>query len=208
MLNKELIKELEGINYLVATKYYDSLDLREFYRLGVKNFGENRCQDFLKKYQDLKDLDITWHFIGHLQTNKVKYVINKISYLHSLDSLHLAKYIDRYRLKPLDCYIQIKLVDNDNKYGIKKEEVIDLLNQIDSLKNVHIIGLMTILDYDMSDSKMRSLYLELKELRDDLNKTYPDIKYISAGMSNDYKIALECGSTIVRLGRIFKKEDD
>ena len=206
MLNKELIKELEGINYLVASKYYDEKEIAEFYQLGVKDFGENRCQDFLEKYQLLKSYDITWHFIGHLQTNKVKYVINKFDYLHSLDSYHLAKYIDKYRLTPLDCYLQVKLVQNDNKYGIHEDEILPLLDQIKELKNVHIIGLMTILDDQMDDSLKFELYHKLAQKRDWLKDNgYPDIKYLSAGMSNDYLIALKAGSTILRLGRIFKK---
>ena len=210
MLNKnveDIISSLKDCHYLVASKYFTVEEIRKLYQLGIRDFGENRCQSFLEKYQELKDLDITWHFIGHLQTNKVSSMINKIAYLHSLDSFHLASYVEKYRIEPLDVFIQIKLTDSCEKSGIKEEEVIPFLEKIKDFKTINVIGLMGMVDYQMSEEEKYSCYQKLTKLKTNLNELgYENIKEISAGMSNDYKIAINAGATILRLGSIFKSE--
>ena len=124
----KIIKECSNQVIVAATKYVAASDLLLLREKGIKDFGENRVDDFLIKYQEMKEYeDITWHFIGTLQTNKVKKMINKVDYLHSLDSLNLANYIDKYRFKELPCFIQVNLTNSQTKHGIKKEELLNFL---------------------------------------------------------------------------------
>ena len=139
----KILYETKGVNLVVASKYVDSDGIRNLFSLGLKNFGENRVDAFLEKYNNLQDLDITWHFIGHLQKNKAKKVIDKISYLHSLDSLELASLIDKYASKPVKCFIEIHLTDSKTKDGILPENLQDFLVKVKTFKKVEIIGLMT-----------------------------------------------------------------
>ena len=113
-----------NITLVGATKYGDINDLKELYNAGISNFGENHVDSFLNKYEALKDLNIKWHFIGHLQRNKAELVINKIDYLHSLDSLELAKLINKYRDKPLDCFIEVSINLEDNKEDVVTEKLL------------------------------------------------------------------------------------
>ena len=133
---KEVIKEAKGAKIVAATKYVGVTEMKELLDLGINHFGENRVNSFLEKYEMLKDNNIVWHFIGSLQTNKVKSMINKISYLHSLNSFKLATYIDKYRETPLDCFIEVNLTDSDTKTGINKETILELLEQIKGLKTI------------------------------------------------------------------------
>ena len=126
----KLINEVKPIPIVAATKYINYSLARDLYSYGITNFGENRVDSFLEKFNNLTDLNITWHFIGHLQKNKVKKIINKIDYLHSLDSLDLAKIINEERVDVLPTFIELKLTNNDNKYGIKKEELYYFINEL------------------------------------------------------------------------------
>ena len=159
MLNKnidEIIKRCGDATIVAATKYKTSKFLTELLDKGINNFGENRALDFLEKYQNLKEYDIVWHFIGHLQTNKVSSVINKISYLHSLDSIKLARYIERYRLSPLDCFIELNLSNSTTKYGIKENELEQFLNELKQFKNINVVGLMAMTEEDITYEIMLS----------------------------------------------------
>ncbi len=193
---KELLKECDGKTIIATTKYVDSSTMKELFNYGINNFAENRVNVFLNKYDELKDLNIIWHFIGHLQTNKVKKMINKIDYLHSLDSIKLAEEINKYRLSPLKCFIEIKLVDNDNKTGISEYELPLFIDKLKEYKNIDVVGLMVMADID-NEEEIKKVFHHAHELKEKYN-----LKYLSMGMSNDYKIALEEGSTHLRLGRI------
>ena len=207
MLNKtrlETVIKNTDAKIVCASKYYDVEEIKEMYEAGIHSFGENRADAFLEKYQALKDYDIKWHFIGHLQTNKVKAIINKVDVLESLDSPHLAKYIDTYRIGTIECFIQVKLVPS--KFGVKPEQVIAFLNELKAFKTIKVTGLMTILDIDNTDEEKYALFRSLVELRNELNNLgFKDIQEISAGMSNDYLLAIKAGASEVRLGRIFKE---
>lgn len=206
MLNKNIEsikKECENAVIVAATKNHNANELKELLTFGINNFGENRVDEFLEKYELLKNEDITWHFIGHLQTNKVSKMINKISYLHSLDSLHLAKYIEKYRIEPLNCFIEIKFGKKTNKFGVDIDNVMDVLEEIKKYPTIKICGLMYMNEEDESDEEKAFNFKRLSLLEDKLKLNgYNNIEYLSMGMSNDYKIALQCGSTHVRLGRI------
>lgn len=199
----KLINEVKPIPIVAATKYINYSLARDLYSYGITNFGENRVDSFLEKFNNLTDLNITWHFIGHLQKNKVKKIINKIDYLHSLDSLDLAKIINEERVDVLPTFIELKLTNNDNKYGIKKEELDDFIKELNKYSKIKIIGFMAMTDLDMTTEEKRNVFREARKLKEKYN-----LEKLSMGMTDDYKIAIEEGATNVRLGRILFDEED
>ena len=201
---KEFLNTLpKDINLVAATKYGASDDLRELYSNGVTNFGENRVDAFLNKYESLKDLDISWHFIGHLQRNKTHLVIDKIDYLHSLDSLELAKLINKYRVAPLNCFIEVSINLEENKNGVPYYEVKDFIKNCLEYKNINIVGLMMMAVSNSSIESLHNQFRKLKELQLEIQKEFNiDLPYLSMGMSDDYKVAVMEGATHIRLGRI------
>ena len=198
-----IIEQTKNVTLVAATKYVDAFKMQELLNYNIVNFGENRVDSFLEKYNLLKDYkQIKWHFIGTLQTNKVKKIINKIDYLHSLNSYKLASFIDKYRTSPLACFLEVNMTGSVSKTGIIPSEVVDTLNQIKNLKNVKVIGLMTMTEADMTDEEKEQIFKKLVSLKNELNKLGFNITELSMGMSDDYLIAIECGTTFVRLGRI------
>ena len=201
---KDFIATLpSSITLVAATKYGDVNDLKQLYEAGVSNFGENRVDAFLDKYEALKDLDISWHFIGHLQRNKAHLVINKINYLHSLDSLELAKYINEKTNNPLNCFIEVSVNLEENKNGVPYYKVKDFIKECLSYSNINIVGLMMMAVADSSPNSLHEQFRKLKdlqrEIQSELNISLP---YLSMGMSDDYLIAIDEGATHIRLGRI------
>ena len=201
---KEFLNTLpKDITLVAATKYGDINDLKELYSNGVFNFGENRVDAFLNKYEALKDLEIKWHFIGHLQRNKAHLVLDKIDYLHSLDSLELAKTINKYRLSPLNCFVEVSINLEENKNGVPYYEVKDFIKECLQYPNLNIVGLMMMAVANSSEESLHNQFRQLEELRDNLEKELNIfLPYLSMGMSDDYKIAIEEGATHIRLGRV------
>ena len=201
---KEIIASCGDATIVAATKYVDTSVMEELLANGINNFGENRVDSFLEKYGKLaSNNEIVWHFIGTLQTNKVKKMINKISYLHSLNSVKLASVIDKYREAPLNCFLEVNLTESLSKTGINPDNIISSLAMIKEFKNVNVIGLMTMTEADMTDLEKMEVFTKLKNLKEELNKFgYSNITHLSMGMSDDYHIAITCGATFVRLGRI------
>ena len=207
MLRKDLKEFLSTIptdvTLVAATKYIEANDMRELYSFGVSNFGENRVESFINKHILLRDLPITWHFIGHLQSNKAKDIINDIDYLHSLDSINLAKMIEKYRNSPLACFIEVSINKEENKNGVYLEDLKDFLLQLQAFSKVKIAGLMMMTINDSSLEEKQEQFHQLVLLRDriekELNITIP---YLSMGMSDDYLLAIKEGATHIRLGRI------
>ena len=201
---KEFIKSIPNTVTLVgATKYGDINDLKELYKAGIYNFGENRVDSFLNKYEALKDLNIKWHFIGHLQRNKAVLIIDKIDYLHSLDSLELAKLINKYRDKPLDCFIEVSINLEENKNGVPYYQVKDFIEECLNYPNINIVGLMMMAVANSSEDSLHNQFRKLKELKEEINEELNiSIPYLSMGMSDDYLIAIDEGATHIRLGRI------
>lgn len=193
--------DIRNATLVCASKYVLSDKIREMYNLGVTNMGENRVQAFLQKYDELTDLNITWHFIGHLQTNKVKDVINKIDYLHSLDSIKLAKEINKYANKKIKCFIEIN-DGEEQKGGISYDYANEFINELKQYDKIEVIGFMTMAPNTTSDEEIRNVFQKLRDFRDSIDTNLK----LSMGMSHDYKIALECGATHVRLGSILWKE--
>ena len=201
---KEFLNTLpKDITLVAATKYGDVDDLKDLYSNGVSNFGENRVDAFLNKYEALKDLDIKWHFIGHLQRNKAHLVLDKIDYLHSLDSLELAKVINRYRLSPLKCFVEVSINLEENKNGVPYYEVKEFIKECLKYPNINIVGLMMMAVSNSSEESLHNQFRKLKELKLDLEKELNiSLPYLSMGMSDDYKVAIVEGATHVRLGRV------
>lgn len=198
----------DNITIVAATKYFTTDEMRELYKEGIHDFGENRDDAFLSKYPELQDLDITWHFIGTLQTKKVKKVIDKISYLHSLDNLKLAEEIDKRRETPLKCFLQVNISNEDSKHGLNIDEVLPFLQSVQVYKNIDIIGFMGMAEFTKDETVIHQEFQKLNDLQtliyQELGIQYNEL---SIGMSNDYQIALEHGATFLRLGSVlFSKE--
>lgn len=191
------------VHLVVATKYYDVNDLTTLLEHNISNFGENRVDSFLPKYEYFKGQNVTWHFIGHLQRNKAKKVLNKIDYLHSLDSLELAKMIDEVREKELPTFIEVSINEEENKNGVKVDQIEDFIKQVLQYKKIKLIGLMMMAIDESNEESLHHQFAQLRLLRDALEKKL-NIKLpeLSMGMSHDYKIAIEEGATFIRLGHI------
>ena len=191
----EIIEEVKPNTLIAASKYVDEQAMIELYNLGIKDFGENRVEAFINKHFLLRNYDITWHFIGHLQRNKAKLIINDIDYLHSLESIELMKVINNLRDKPLKCFIEIKLSDSLTKYGINESELESFLEEAKKYPKVEIVGLMTMTEIEMTCQEKLELFKKLVALGNKYK-----LHNFSMGMSSDYKEALEAGATHVRLG--------
>ena len=204
---KEFLNTLpKDITLVAATKYGDANDLRVLFNNGVSNFGENRTDAFLDKYVQLSDLDIKWHFIGHLQRNKASLVVNKIDCLHSLDSLDLAKMINKYRVTPLDCFIEVSINLEENKNGVPFNKAKDFVKECLKYPSIHIIGFMMMAVANSSEDSLHNQFKKLRLLRDEISKELDiSLPYLSMGMTDDYKIAINEGATHIRLGRILFK---
>ena len=201
---KEFVKTIpNSITLVAASKYGNADDIRCLYSAGISNFGENRVDSFLSKYESLKDLNITWHFIGHLQRNKAKEVVDKISYLHSLDSLELAKLINKYRITPLNCFVEVSINLEENKNGVPYYQAKDFIKECLKYQNINIVGLMMMAVASSNEESLHLQFRKLKELREEISKDLSiAIPFLSMGMSEDYVIAIEEGATHIRLGRI------
>ena len=190
------------VKIVVVSKTRSEKEILDIYKEGHKNFGENKVQEILEKYEKLPK-DIRWHFIGHLQTNKVKYLIPFISLIHSIDSLKLLKEINKKakaKNKVIDCLVQVKIANEDSKYGFNINEVSDVLNYASELKNVSIKGLMGMAtntdNNNLIDKEFKLLNTEFKKYKSKI------FNVLSMGMSNDYKLAINNESNLIRLGSI------
>ena len=195
----------EKVQLVAATKYVDAIEIDKLYKAGIKDYGENRTDSFLMKYEQLSDhKDIKWHFIGHLQRNKCKDIINKIDYLHSLDSLELASLIQKYRTTPLDTFIEVSINLEENKNGVPYYELKEFVKSLEQYDKIHLVGLMmmSVKESDDKDNQFRKLADLKKEIEKSLNIKIP---YLSMGMSDDYLLAIKEGATHIRLGRILFK---
>jgi pyridoxal phosphate enzyme (YggS family) len=209
MLREDIDEFLKTIpvNVVAATKYVGSDEMKELLKHGVNNFGENRVEAFLTKYEELKDYkDIRWHFIGHLQRNKCKDIINKIDVLHSLDSLDLAKMIEKYREEPLDVFIEVSINLEENKNGVDYREIDSFIDEVLKYKKINVIGFMMMAIKNDTSDDIKIQFRKLNELRNRVEKDHNiKIPYLSMGMSDDYNEAIMEGATHIRLGRILWK---
>ncbi|MCT4592900.1 MAG: YggS family pyridoxal phosphate-dependent enzyme [Anaeromicrobium sp.] len=197
-------REYDEVTLIGVTKTIDCERIRQALDDKIDHVGENKVQEIMNKYEEIKDAKI--HMIGHLQTNKVKYIIDKVSLIHSLDRLSLAKEINK-RAKQhgiiMDTLVQVNVANEDTKFGLKVEEVERFLEEIRDMENIRVLGLMTIAPYEEDSENVRIYFKELKNIFEELkNKDYSNVhmKYLSMGMTNDYKVAIEEGTNFVRIG--------
>ncbi len=206
--------DARGVQLVAVSKNHPAAAVEEAYQAGQRIFGENLVQEMVEKAATLPT-DIEWHLIGHLQSNKVKYIAPFVALIESVDSLKLLKEINKQALKHdriIDCLLQVNIADEDTKFGLDFDEVIDLLRDESfvSLKNVRIRGLMGIATNAASDLQIRAEFNELKVLFDGIRISYfrkeASFDRLSMGMSSDYQLAIEQGSNMVRIGsHIFGK---
>ena len=198
----------DNTTIVAATKYFNANDMRDLFHTGLSHFGENRVEALLEKKPLLSDLEITWHFIGTLQTKKAKKIVNDIDYLHSLNSFKLAEELNKRRTSPLKCFIQVNISSEEAKHGFEPSDVIPFLTSLKDLKNIHIIGLMGMAEFTQDEAVISAEFQKLNDLQDNIKETLNiELKDLSIGMSNDYLIALKHNATYLRLGSIlFNKE--
>lgn len=199
----------EEVNLVAVTKYVSLDTTREVLNHGLQHIGENRWQDAREKWHALGAQGLgTWHFIGHLQSNKVKDVIGKFTYIHSIDRLSLAKELQK-RADAADLtvkgFIQLNISGEASKYGLEPDKLLEFARTIRAMDRIQIIGLMTMAPYETEPEKTRSVFRGLREWRDRLNEEgiFPQpVRELSMGMSNDFEVAIEEGATWVRLGSV------
>lgn len=195
----------EDVTLIAVSKTKPMEMIKELYAAGKKEFGENKAQE-MKEKCDCLSKDIKWHFIGHLQTNKVKYVVGRAAMIHSIDSLHLAETVNRECEKKgctVSVLVEVNVAGEDTKFGVKPEETEHLIREIAKLPYVHVCGLMTIAPFVENPEENRWIFRILHNLSVDIsgkNIDNIDMNVLSMGMTNDYEVAVEEGATHVRVG--------
>ena len=197
----------EGVRLIAVSKTYSAEVINEAIDCGVTDIGENKVQEILAKYDSVKP--VRWHFIGHLQTNKVKQIVDKVDMIHSVDSLHLAEEISKRANKPIDVLIQVNAAAETQKFGVAPNQVQDLANAIVKLPNINLRGLMHIAPASDNPEDVRVYFKQVKKIFDELKPQFGEgFDTLSMGMSNDFEVAIEEGSNCVRVGTaIFGQRD-
>lgn len=201
---KKFKAELNNVGLVAISKTKPSADLLEAYHAGQRIFGENKIQEMTEKWEELPK-DIDWHMVGHVQRNKVKYMAPYVGLIHAVDSLKLLKEIDKEAKKNnrvIKCLLQIKIADEDSKFGISTEEAGEILKseKLAAMENVKVTGLMGMATFTDDEEKVKKEFQYLKSVFDEFQKGLKEFKTLSMGMSGDYKIAVKCGSNMVRIG--------
>lgn len=198
----------KDVKLICVTKFHPEATIMEAYEAGERNFGESRVQELIAKQPNLPD-DIRWHFIGHLQTNKIKFIADFVSLIHGVDSLRVLKAINRHAARAdrvVECLLQVHIADEQTKFGFTVEELKELFEdkEFKNLKNVKIAGLMGMATFTDDKEQVRGEFRFLKSLFDKIKQDYfaeeECFCELSMGMSEDYKIAIEEGSTMIRIG--------
>ncbi|ERK60286.1 pyridoxal phosphate enzyme, YggS family [Gemella bergeri ATCC 700627] len=191
----------EQVQLIAVTKYVTDKRVEEAINAGITNFAENRTDNYSKRKNIFPNY--TWHLIGSLQTRKVKDVINEVDYFHALDRESLAKEINKRATKEISCFVQVNVSGEESKHGLKLDEVENFIKSLENYSKIKVVGLMTMAPFIEDEIVLRNCFRELKILRDrikNLNLSYAPCEYLSMGMSNDYKIALDEGATHIRIG--------
>ena len=203
----QLKRPLDSAKLIAVSKTKPASDILEAFQAGQIDFGENYIQEWREKSTELNTIHpLNWHIIGHIQTNKLKYIAGKVHLIHTIDRLELAKALDQICIKQKitqNVLLQVKLASEDSKFGCDPDQVEHLLKNMNSLANIRVCGLMTIGSLTENTEQTRSEYRSLRKLQDDLNQKslyHSPLSELSMGMSADYKIALEEGATLIRVG--------
>lgn len=198
-------RNFEDIQIIAVTKTVEVSGIQKVVDLGLKDLGENRVQELLKKY-DILNRECYWHLIGHLQTNKVKYIIDKVRMIHSVDTLELAREIQKQAEKTtrtIDILVQVNVSGEESKFGIPPHEVLDFVKEISIHPNIKVKGLMTIAPFAENSGEIRPVFKQLNKIFIDTKKENIDnidMEFLSMGMSNDFEVAIEEGANMVRIG--------
>jgi pyridoxal phosphate enzyme (YggS family) len=193
----------QKIKLIAVSKFFGLDAINEANSLGITDFGENKAQELRDKYEILGD-KVSWHFIGTLQRNKVKYAVKAATYIHSVDSLMLADEVS-YQAQKINkvqkIFLEVKTSSEDSKSGLTTEtEVLDLVKHCSTLSNIELVGLMTMAPFTDDVKIIRKSFADLRNLRDKINQNGFDMRELSMGMTNDYEIAIEEGATMLRIG--------
>ncbi len=206
-------RERSEVTLIAVSKTKPLEDLQAVYDLNIRDFGENKVQELTGKIEAMPE-DIRWHMIGHLQRNKVKYIVDKVELIHSVDSLRLAEEISKQAIKKnvnVNILVEINIGDEESKFGISADEVKVLVRDIAKLDNIKVQGLMCVAPYVVDSEENRAFFHKIKDLSVDIMKENIDnvsMNVLSMGMSNDYQVAIEEGATMVRIGsNLFGKRD-
>lgn len=197
----------ENVTLVAVSKTKPVTDLMEAYKAGQRIFGENKIQEMVDKWEQMPK-DIEWHMIGHVQTNKVKYMAPFVQLIHGVDSLKLLEEINKQAQKNnrvIDCLLQIYIAEEESKFGLDEVELHNLLNSstFNQMKNIRIVGLMGMATFTDNQNQIKKEFTHLKSIFDTLEKLKSEnceLRTISMGMSGDYQLAIACGSTMVRIG--------
>jgi pyridoxal phosphate enzyme (YggS family) len=197
----------ENVTLVAVSKTKPVKDLMEAYHAGQRIFGENKIQEMTEKWQQMPK-DIEWHMIGHVQSNKVKYMVPYVKLIHGVDSLKLLKEVNRQAIrwrKSINCLLQIHIAEEETKFGLDEKELEELLNsdEFKEMKNINVIGLMGMATFTDNEEQIKKEFQYLKTIFDKVSKLKTDncqLNTLSMGMSGDYQLAIECGSTMVRIG--------
>jgi PLP dependent protein len=194
----------ENVTLVAVSKTKPVPDLMQAYEAGQRIFGENKIQEMAGKWEQMPK-DIQWHMIGHVQTNKVKYMAGFVDLIHGVDSFKLLQEINKQAAKHhriIDCLFQIYIAEEESKFGLDENELDQVLNspEFKSLQNIRIVGLMGMATFTNNQVQIRKEFQYLKSIFDRFRTHNPQFTILSMGMSGDYKIAIECGSTMVRIG--------
>lgn len=199
----------EDIKLIGVTKYVSIERAKEALEAGVTDLGENRDQGLLDKYEVLKDVP-NWHYIGSMQTRKVKNVIDKITYIHSLDRVSLAEEIQKRSKKPINCLVQVNVSGEESKHGLNPEVTLDFIKELAAFDKVKVVGLMTMAPFTDDEQVLRGCFRKLKNLQTEIQEaelSHAPCKELSMGMSNDFMVAIEEGSTMIRIGTALVGEE-
>jgi len=193
------------VQIVAVTKYVSLETTRSALEAGIRHIGESRTQDAVPKWEALGAEAATWHFIGHLQTNKVRDMIGRFTYVHSLDRLSLAEELNKRGAQQdivTRCMVQVNISGEETKHGLNSQDVPDFLMILRDMPHIEVSGFMTMAPYVEDPEETRWIFRKLRELRDRMKEKYPELplEHLSMGMSNDYHIAVEEGATFIRLG--------
>lgn len=201
-IEKELASIQRGVKVVAVTKQVNVARTQEAIDAGITHIGENRPEGLLKKLEAI-EADVEWHYVGSLQSRKVKDVINQIDYLHSLDRMSLAKEIQKRADQPVKCFVQVNVSQEETKSGIAPEETLDFIKSLEIYDKIQIVGLMTMAPNTDDEAVIRNVFKTLKSLQLQIaaeQLAHAPCNECSMGMSNDYKIAAQEGATFVRIG--------
>jgi hypothetical protein len=207
--NLNMLKnKMKDQKLIAVTKYVGEDEINALLKEGIHDLGENRVQVFLKKEKEFKNKEITWHFIGHLQSKKVKKVVDKIDVLHSLDRMSLADEIQKRSSKVLACFLEVNISGEENKYGLKPDQVLDFYQKIQEYDKIRVVGLMGMATHTDNESLIKNQFQKLKDLKESFKDIHNLDMNLSMGMTNDYEIAIKMGATHLRIGSLLFEEDE